>query len=182
MSRIGKKPIVLPAGVEAVIQDGLVEIKGPKGKVLVPLHPHIKVEKKDSTLVVTVIDEDDTFDRSLWGLFGSLLKNAVEGVVKEFEKRLELVGVGFKAAVKGQELVLEVGFSHPVNFKIPEGVTITVDKEGIVVKGVNKGFVGEVAARIRAIKKPEPYKGTGIKYKDEVIKRKAGKTAAKAAA
>lgn len=181
MSRIGKKPIILPSGVEASISDLVVAIKGPKGAVAIALHPRVKVSKQDQTLSVSVVDPAIKLDRSLWGLFGSLLKNAVDGVTKGFEKRLELVGVGFKAVVKGQELTLEVGFSHPVNFKIPEGITVTVDKEGIKISGVDKGLVGETAARIRALKKPEPYKGTGIKYSGEKIRRKAGKTATKAA-
>lgn len=182
MSRIGKKPIVLPSGVEANLQKEFVEIKGPKGSVTVPLHPHVKVEQKDGSLAVSVLDSETKLDRSLWGLFGSLLNNAVDGVTKGFLKRLELVGVGFKGVIKGPDLVLEVGFSHPVAFKIPEGISIVVDKEGIKVSGIDKSLVGETAARIRAIKKPEPYKGTGIKYAGEVVRRKAGKTATKAAA
>ena len=182
MSRLGKKPIVLPQGVEVEINRTEVVIKGPKGVNKIPLHPHVRVEQKDEFLVVGVKKPEETLDRALWGLFASLIKNAIEGVVKGFEKKLELVGIGFKAAIKGRELVLEVGFSHSVNFKIPDGIEVSVEKEVIKVSGIDKGLVGEVSARIRAIKKPEPYKGTGIKYSDEVIKRKAGKTAAKTAA
>lgn len=182
MSRIGKKPIVLPPGVEAVVAPARVEISGPKGKVSLFLHPHVKVEKQAGALAVSVANPEIKLDRALWGLFGSLLKNAVLGVTQGFEKKLELVGVGFKAAVKGSELELEVGFSHPVKFTIPSGISITLEKDTIKVSGVNKGLVGETAARIRSIKKPEPYKGTGIKYSDEVVRRKAGKTAVKAAA
>lgn len=182
MSRIGKKPIVLPAGVEATVSSGAAEIKGPKGLVKVALHPHVKVEKGDGILTVSVTNPETKLDRSLWGLSGSLLRNAVLGVTDGFEKKLELVGVGFKAVAKGAEMELQVGFSHPVKFKIPEGVAVTVEKETIKVSGADKSLVGETAARIRAIKKPEPYKGTGIKYSDEVIRRKAGKTAVKAVA
>ena len=181
MSRVGKKLIVLPSGVSVNLRDRAVEMTGPKGSLSLSLHPRVKVEQKDGSLAVSVVNPEIKLDRSLWGLFGSLLRNAVIGVTAGFDKRLELAGVGFKAAVKGQELTLEVGFSHPVVFKIPAGITVAVDKDGVKVSGLDKGLVGETAARIRAIRKPEPYKGTGIKYQGEVIRRKAGKAAIKAA-
>lgn len=179
MSRIGKKIISLPANVEATISDNKVAIKGPKGTLEQILHPHINVVKEDNGLKISVKDPDLKSDNALWGLFGSLLKNMVEGVIKGYEKKLEMNGIGFKAEVKGKNLVLDVGFSHPVNFSLPVGIEVTVEKNIITIKGFDKQLVGSVAAQIREIKKPEPYLGKGIKYSDEIIRRKAGKTATK---
>ncbi|MEK9183271.1 MAG: 50S ribosomal protein L6 [Patescibacteria group bacterium] len=182
MSRIGKQPINLPTGVSAELKENAVSIKGPKGALEIKLHPHVKVTQEGADLKVAVLDPEETNDRALWGLFGSLLQNMVEGVTKGFEKRLEMSGIGFKSEVKGKNLVLHIGYSHPVNFAVPVGVEISMDKDIIVVKGIDKGLVGETAARIRALKKPEPYQGKGIKYVGEIIRRKAGKAATKAAA
>lgn len=182
MSRIGKKPIVLPAGVEAAISGNKVTIKGPKGTLDLPLHPHVRVQQVGSEMTVTVAEPEEKKDRSLWGLFRSLVNNMVVGVTAGYEKRLEMSGIGFKAAVKDNNLVLEIGYSHPVNFPIPSGIEINVDKEGIIIKGIDKALVGETAAYLRALKKPEPYKGKGIKYAGEIIRRKAGKAAVKSAA
>ncbi|KKS12872.1 MAG: 50S ribosomal protein L6 [Candidatus Magasanikbacteria bacterium GW2011_GWA2_41_55] len=181
MSRIGKQPINLPAGVSAELKVGFIAIKGPKGALEIKLHPHVTVVQEGADLKVTVLNPEETNDRALWGLFGSLIQNMVEGVTKGFEKKLEMSGIGFKAEVKGKNLVLNIGFSHQVNFAVPAGVEITMEKDVIVVKGIDKGLVGETAARIRALKKPEPYQGKGIKYAGEIIRRKAGKAATKAA-
>jgi len=180
MSRIGKKPIDIPQGVEAKINVDdsgapVVSVKGPKGTLTVSLTNKIKVENKDSQLVFEVKNEEDKYERSLWGLSRTLVNNAILGVTEGFGKELEINGVGFKAAVSGKKLVLNVGFSHPVDYPIPEGISIEVDKNIIKVSGIDKQLVGQVSAEIRAIKKPEPYKGKGIKYSDEQIRRKAGK-------
>lgn len=182
MSRIGKKAIILPAQVEAAIADGKISIKGPKGSLMQAFHPRVTVSKEGNELKITVKDPELKSDKALWGLFGSLIKNMIEGVTKGFEKKLEMNGIGFKAEVKSKNLILDVGFSHSVNFPIPAGIEISVEKNVITVKGFDKQLVGSVAAQIREIKKPEPYIGKGIKYADEIIRRKAGKAATKSAA
>lgn len=175
MSRIGKKPIEIPAGVNVEINGQKVSVKGPKGSLEQIVHEATKIEMVDNQLVVKVGNEENVKERALWGLTRSLLANLVSGVTVGFQKSLEINGVGFKAAVNGQVLVLNLGFSHPVNFPIPAGITITVEKNVITVAGIDRQRVGQIAAEIRALKKPEPYKGKGIKYSDEVIRRKAGK-------
>ncbi|MBI5731797.1 MAG: 50S ribosomal protein L6 [Candidatus Magasanikbacteria bacterium] len=182
MSRIGKKIIVLPAEVEANLTDGKIQIKGPKGFLELSLHPHVSLNREGSELRVSVANPEEKKDKALWGLFGSLIKNMIEGVSRGFEKKLEMNGIGFKAEVKGKNLVLEVGFSHPVFFNIPSGVEIITEKNIITVRGADKQQVGAVAAEIRSIKKPEPYKGKGIRYVDEIIRKKAGKAAIKSVA
>ncbi len=181
MSRIGKKIRTLPAGVTADIKAGELVVKGPKGELKQKLHPHISIVVSGSEVSVKVANETNKKDRSLWGTFSSILENMIEGVTTGFKKQLEINGVGYKAALKGANLNLEVGFSHPVEVKTIPGIKFAVDKNVITVEGSDKQVVGEMAAIIRRIKKPEPYKGKGIKYIDEVIRRKAGKTAAKAA-
>lgn len=183
MSRIGKKPIILPGGVEATVAADKVGVKGPKGNLVVALHPAVKVELggEPVSLTVSVADPENVKDKALWGLTRQLLANAVEGVQKPFEKSLEFVGVGFKVALTGRNLKIEVGFSHPVDFPLPEGIEAKVEKQILTFSGIDKQLVGETAARVRRIKPPEPYKGKGIKYTDEVIKRKAGKAAVKSA-
>lgn len=181
MSRVGKQPTNLPAEVTANFSPDVISIKGPKGMLSLKIVPQVKIEQEGPILKVSVNNPENKKERALWGLFARLLKNMVEGVTKGFEKQLEMNGIGFKAEVKGRNLVLNIGFSHPVNFSIPEGIEISVNKEVITVKGIDKHLVGDTAARIRGLKKPEPYKGTGIKYAGEVIRRKAGKTAVKAA-
>jgi large subunit ribosomal protein L6 len=181
MSRIGKKILTLPPGVTAEISATSVSVKGPKGELKMALHPHISIIKNESELSVKTVSEENKRDRALWGTFASLLENMLEGVTAGFKKQLEINGVGYKAALKGKALSLEVGFSHPVEVQAPQGITFTVEKNVITVEGIDKHLVGETAAQIRAIKKPEPYKGKGIKYLTEVIRRKAGKTAAKSA-
>ena len=176
MSRLGKLPITIPAGVTVTITATEVVCKGPKGEFTQPLPAHVKVSLEGSTLTVTANQPDSSSGRSLWGLTRQLVNNAVTGVSTGFVKKLELSGIGFKAAVEGKDLVLNLGFSHQVHFAIPAGVSITVEKNNLItITGVSKQQVGQVAAEIRSLKKPEPYKGKGIKYSDEVVRRKAGK-------
>ncbi len=181
MSRIGKKPILLPAGVEATVSADQIVVKGPKGTLTVKYPPHTSLTQDAATreLNVKIEQEDNLQQRALWGLARQLVNNAVLGVQKPYEKALEFIGVGFRVALVGRDLKIEVGFSHPVLFKIPEGITATVDKQIVTISGIDKHLVGETAARIRRIKPPEPYKGKGIKYTTETIRRKAGKTATK---
>jgi large subunit ribosomal protein L6 len=183
MSRIGKKLIPLPQGVEVTIGKGEVMVKGPKGTLTVALHPTVSVElsQEPRELHVNVADQEAGGASAIWGLMRQLVNNAVEGVQKPFERALEFVGVGFKVAQQGDTLKIEVGFSHPVEFKLPQGVEAKVEKQIVTLSSIDKQLVGETAARIRRIKPPEPYKGKGIKYTDEVIRRKAGKAAAKSA-
>lgn len=177
MSRVGKKPLQIPSGVDVKIEGQTVTVKGPKGTLSLALHPHVSAKVAEGSLTVDVKDHELVKDRALWGLFRRLIENMVTGVTKGFEKKLEIIGVGFRAAAQGKVLKLEVGFSHDVDFPVPEGITVTVDKNIITITGIDRHLVGQTAAQIRAIKKPEPYKGKGIKYVDEVIKRKAGKAA-----
>ncbi len=183
MSRIGKKPILLPAGVEATIGAHSVSIKGPKGALEIGLNPavSVKLEQEPRALVVEVKHPENTKENALWGLTRQLLNNAVEGVQKPFDKSLEFVGVGFKVAVAGNTLNIEVGFSHPVKFELPKGIEAKVEKQILTLSGIDKQLVGEMAAQVRRIRPPEPYKGKGIKYTTEVIRRKAGKAAVKSA-
>lgn len=179
MSRIGKKPIDIPDGVQVTIDGQNVKVKGPKGELEQNIHPSIKVELKDKQLMVT-IGIDHKKANAFWGLSRTLINNLIIGVTEGFEKQLEVNGVGYKASVSGKKLVLNVGYSHPVEFDMPEGIEPKVDGNVITISGIDKQKVGEVAANIRKVRKPEPYKGKGIKYIDEVIMRKVGK-AAKAA-
>lgn len=180
MSRIGKKLISIPAGVTVTIADGRISAKGPKGENSFALHGNVSVAQGNGELTVSVKNPDEKSDRALWGLFRALAANLVKGVHTPFERKLEMVGVGYKAAVQGKKIVLELGFSHPVELSIPEGVQCVVEKNAITLSGVDNHAVGQFAANIRSFRKPEPYKGKGIKYAGEVIRRKAGK-AAKAA-
>ena len=175
MSRIGKLPIQIPSGVTITVGSDTIAVKGPKGELTVPHLSDVTVTVDDG--VVSVVRKNDEWTaKSQHGLQRTLLNNAVEGITKGFEKRLEVNGVGFRVASSNNELDMALGFSHPVKYKAPEGVNITNDKMVIIVSGIDKQQVGQVAAEIRALKKPEPYKGKGIKYADEVILRKAGKT------
>ncbi|MEK7518315.1 MAG: 50S ribosomal protein L6 [Patescibacteria group bacterium] len=175
MSRIGKLPIPIVAGVTVTVKAPDVKVKGPKGEIALRLHHRVNVAVDEKTVTVSVPSPDNRNDRALWGLGRQLLANAVQGVSTGFEKRLEITGVGFKAALQGTNLFLNLGFSHPITFTPPVGITLAVEKNVIVVQGVDKQVVGEVAATIRRLKPPEPYKGKGIKYVGEVIRRKAGK-------
>ena len=182
MSRIGKKVRKLPTGVTLEIQNGQIIVKGPKGTLKQELHPRVTVVNNAGEVSVQVVNGENNRDRALWGTFSSLINNMIEGVSSGFKKQLEISGVGYKASLKGTTLVLDVGFTNPVEVKPVVGVTFKVEKNIITVEGFDKQAVGEMAAMIRRVRKPEPYKGKGIKYIDEVIHRKAGKTAAKAAA
>lgn len=176
MSRIGKMPIPVPQGVEVTINGTQVTVAGPKGELSRTFHPDMIISFKDATLIVSR-PTDRGLHRSLHGLTRSLLANMIEGVTKGFEKNLALSGVGYRVRQSGDKLVLQVGYSHPVEFKPPPNVSVVVEgTTRIRVSGIEKEVVGEVAARIRAVKPPEPYKGKGIRYAGERIRRKAGKT------
>ena len=178
MSRIGKQPIEIPAGVTITVGDSEITVAGPKGQLLVPVQPKTKVTIEDNVATVTRAD-DEPKSRAWHGLQRALLNNAVIGVTKGFEKKLEVNGVGYRLSGGGREIEMALGFSHPVKYQAPEGVELTTNKMEITVSGIDKQKVGQVAAEIRALKKPEPYKGKGIKYVDEVILRKAGKAGKK---
>lgn len=175
MSRIGKLPISIPAGVTVAINDRLVTVTGPKGTLTFIFHERVKVAVADNVITVTVRQPNNQNDRALWGLTRVLIANMIVGVTVGYEKKLEINGVGFKAQLNGQTLVLNLGFSHPIDFPVPAGLKVVVEKNVVSISGIDKQLVGETAATIRAMKKPEPYKGKGIKYIDEVIRRKAGK-------
>ncbi len=183
MSRIGKKPVLLPAPVEAAIESGKVVVKGPKATLTVPLPPYasVSLQADPRALLVTVSDGERVEERAIWGLTRQLLQNAVDGVQKPFQKSLEFVGVGFKVALEGKNLSMDVGLSHKVVFALPQEMEAKVEKQILTLSCSDKYLLGETAAQIRRIKPPEPYKGKGIKYVDEVIRRKAGKTAKTAA-
>lgn len=179
MSRIGIKPIALPAGVEVKVDEkNLVTVKGPKGELQEQISTLLTIENKDGVVTVSR-DSDDAEKRSQHGLARTLINNMVVGVTEGYSKKLQLVGVGYKAEKKGNTLVLNVGYSHPVELPDPEGIeTEAPDATTVIVKGINKAEVGNYAANIRAWRKPEPYKGKGIRYEGEVIRRKEGKTGA----
>ena len=175
MSRIGKLPIQVPAGVTITVDESVITVKGPKGELTVPHLSDVTVAVQDDKAIVTRKD-DEVIAKAQHGLQRALLNNAVVGVTKGFEKKLEVNGVGYRVNGGGQSLEMSLGFSHPVKYTAPAGIALTVNKMEITVGGIDKQQVGQVAAEIRALKKPEPYKGKGIKYADEVILRKAGKT------
>lgn len=174
MSRIGKKPIPVPANATMTIADRSVIVKGPKGELVLLLHPdiNIMIENNEARIVPRLENKSSA---ALWGLYRSLAANMVEGVTNGFEKKLELDGIGYRVAMEGTGLLMQLGFSHPVRVAAPEGIQFQVERNVITVSGADKAKVGEVAARIRALKKPEPYKGKGIHYRGEVIRRKQGK-------
>ncbi len=178
MSRIGKQPINIPAGVTITVGDKDITVAGPKGSLTVPLQENVNVAVDGNILTVTRVD-DEPKSRAWHGLQRALLNNAVQGVTKGFEKKLEINGVGFRLSGSGKSIEMALGFSHPVKYTAPDGVELKTDKMTITVSGIDKQKVGQVAAEIRALKKPEPYKGKGIKYVDEVIIRKAGKAGKK---
>ena len=176
MSRIGRKPVVVPAGVEVIVNGNIVTVKGPKGQLEQEISKNLTVEVKEGEVLVTR-PTDNREDRSQHGLARTLINNMIVGVTQGFEKKMELIGVGYKAEKKGNTLVMNLGYSHPVEMVDPEGITTEVPKATeIIVRGADKALVGNYAANIRAWRKPEPYKGKGIKYVDEVIRRKEGKT------
>jgi len=180
MSRIGNKVIPVPSGVKVQIKDGAVEVQGPKGKMSVPLPGGIHFEQKDGTLVAKRESEEQ---RALHGLARALVANAVTGVTTGFKRDLDIVGVGYRAEVKGKNVVLALGYSHPIEFPIPEGIQITVEKQThMTVTGADKNQVGQVAANLRRLRPPDPYKQKGIRITGERLKKKAGKAGAKTAA
>ncbi len=175
MSRIGKSPIALPSGVEVKVTGDVVEVKGPRGTLTQTLNEGITVSVDDGTVSVER-ENDERSSRALHGLLRSLINNMVVGVSEGYSKELTAVGVGYRAALKGNQLELQVGFSHPVEIDAPAGITFEVpEPTKIVVGGIDKQLVGQVAANIRAVRPPEPYKGKGIRYTDERVRRKAGK-------
>ncbi len=177
MSRIGKKPIKIPEKIEVNIEGQIVSVKGPKGELQRKVRPEIKIEKINDEIFVK--PQKKTKETSaFWGLERTLISNLIEGVEKGFEKKLELKGVGYKAELKGEDLVLKVGFSHPVLIKKVEGIKFSVERNMIIVSGIKKELVGQIAAKIRKVRPPEPYKGKGIRYFGEEVRRKAGKKAA----
>lgn len=179
MSRIGKLPITIPEGTTVTQEKRLITIKGPKGELTFKHHKRIKITIENQTITVER-SSDDKFDRSLHGLTRTLIANMIEGVTKGFEKKLEINGVGYRAEIQGKSLNLQLGYSHPIKYETPEGIQLTIDKDKkniIIISGTDKQQVGQTAAKIRSFRKPEPYKGKGIKYIDEIIIRKAGKTA-----
>ncbi len=182
MSRIGKKPITVPSGVEITLNEKEVIVKGSKGELIVSFEPEfVTLSLADGVLSVDRKD-DSKPARSRHGLYRSLVSNAIEGVSEGYTKTLEIHGVGYRGAVKGKQIELNLGYSHPIIFDIPEGITIEFDKDApntFRVSGIDKQLVGQVAANIREFRKPEPYKGKGIRYSDEYVVRKAGKSAAK---
>jgi large subunit ribosomal protein L6 len=178
MSRIGKLPVAIPAGVTITVDQDVIKVTGPKGELQENKLPHVDVAIEENVLTVTRKSEEK-IAKSQHGLMRALINNMVVGVTTGFEKKLEVNGVGFKVALQGNKLVMSLGFSHQVEFEAPAGITLVVDKMSIAVQGISKQSVGQVAADIRALKKPEPYKGKGIKYEGEYIIRKAGKTGAK---
>jgi large subunit ribosomal protein L6 len=179
MSRVGKQPVKIPEKVKVAVDGHVVKVEGPKGKMSFPFNPRVSVQV-DKGEVKIARPDDTRLSKGLHGLTRTLVKNAVQGVVKGYERNLEISGVGFKAEVKGKDVHFTLGFSHPVVFKLPEGITAEVDAKQtkIAVRGVDKHLLGLTAAKIRALRPPEPYKGKGIKYAEETIRRKEGKTGA----
>lgn len=176
MSRIGKKPIPIPSGTSVEVVGNTVMVSGPKGKLNRVLREEVSVKIEDGKVLV-LRNSDERLDRAVHGLSRTLVSNMVEGVSNGFQKSLDLVGVGYRCQLQGKKLVLQVGYSHPVEIDPPEGIEIAVEGNNKVhVKGIDKQLVGDVAAKIRAVRKPEPYKGKGIKYNFEVVRRKAGKS------
>jgi large subunit ribosomal protein L6 len=179
MSRVGKMPVKIPEKVKVSVDGNLVKVEGPKGKMSFPFNPRVSIAVEKGEVKVARPDES-RIAKGLHGLTRTLVKNAVDGVVKGYERTLEISGVGFKAEVKGKDIHFTLGFSHPVVFKLPEGVTAEVDPKQtkLTLKGVDKHLLGLTAAKVRALRPPEPYKGKGIKYAEEIVRRKEGKTGA----
>ena len=177
MSRIGKKPIEIPEGINISKDGNTINVKGPKGELHRELHPNISVDVKDNEVIVTRPD-DTKLNKSLHGLTRALIQNMVTGVNSSYKKTLDIVGVGYRAELKGKNLLLNIGYSHPIYFIPPDDINFELPTQTqIVISGVDKQLVGQIAAKVRSFRKPEPYKGKGIKYSDEQIRRKAGKTA-----
>jgi large subunit ribosomal protein L6 len=179
MSRVGKKIIILPEKTKIEFKDRELVVKGDKGTLTRTIHPAVDLAIEANTISVT-IDQEDRKTRSLQGLTRSLVANMVDGVSKGFERTLEINGIGYRAEMKGKSIVLSLGYSHPIDFPLPDGIDATVDKNNVIkLSGIDKEKVGQTAASIRKLRKPEPYKGKGVKYAEEYIQRKAGKTGTK---
>lgn len=179
MSRVGKKPIEIPKGVEVKIEGNKVIGRGPKGELSQKILPEMKVElREEKIFVLPQMETKKT--KALWGLTRALIANLIFGVMEGYEKKLEIQGLGYRASIEGEDLILQVGFTHPVKIKTPEGIKFSVEKNIITVSGIDKELVGQIAAKIRKVRKPEPYKGKGIRYLGELVRRKAGKKAATA--
>ena len=179
MSRIGKRPILIPRDVDVKLEGDILTVKGPKGELKRIVHPKVNMAMEGDKIIVSVVDGSRE-SRSLHGLFHVLIANMVTGVTKGFEKVLEIVGVGYKAESKGKSMVFRVGYSHPIEFDLPEGIEARVEKTKVILSGIDKELLGMTASKIRSFRKPEPYKGKGIKYENEFIRRKAGKAGATA--
>jgi large subunit ribosomal protein L6 len=175
MSRIGKKPVTIPTGVTAELKESILKIKGAKGELTLDVHPKVMVKIEGSEIMVSVAKPDNKQERALWGLFRSLVANMITGVTAGFTKVLEVNGVGYKAAASGTKLNMSLGYSHPIDMDIPKGIEVKVEKNVITITGADRQLVGQFAAVVRQQRPPEPYKGKGIKYSDETIRRKAGK-------
>lgn len=183
MSRIGKQPVQIPSGVTVTIKDGTITAKGPKGELIFKPHPRIVLKMEDKNVLVER-KSDESLDKSLHGLTRTLINNMLNGVSKGFSKQMEIQGVGYRVQLQGKNLQFALGYSHDVNFQTPPGITFEIDKEKknlFTIHGVDKALVGQVAADIRALREPEPYKGKGIRYVGETVRRKAGKAAMAAA-
>jgi large subunit ribosomal protein L6 len=178
MSRIGKQPIAIPAGIEVTVSGSVVTVKKGNSTIDVDTYNRVGIEVENNNVIFSLKGEESQ-DKAFWGTYRALTANAITGLNEGFKKSLEINGVGYRAAVKGDVLELQLGYSHPINFEIPKDIEISVEKNIINVKGSSKQQVGQVAAIIRGFRKPEPYKGKGVKYTDEVIIRKAGKTSKK---
>jgi large subunit ribosomal protein L6 len=176
MSRVGKKPILIPEDVKVEIEDQEIKIRGPKGELSFEVRPEIKIEAVKRQISVSPKKQTKK-TKALWGLTRTFLSNAIEGVTKGYEKKLEIQGIGYRASLDGKDLTLQVGFTHPVKIAAPGGINFLVEKNIITISGIDKKLVGELAAKIRKIRPPEPYKGKGIRYFGEQVKRKAGKKA-----
>lgn len=179
MSRIGKQPIEIPSGVAVEVKDLAVTVKGPKGELSMTLDPRVSAEQveTDGKQVLNLIPKDAKEDSAIWGTMRALLNNIVTGVTEGWSKQLELNGVGFRMQVQGSTLKMNLGFSHEIAYEIPKGIDATIDGNILTIAGADRQLVGEVAAEIRAFKKPEPYKGKGFRYTDEIVRRKVGKAA-----
>ena len=181
MSRIGKKPVAVPSGVTVEVKGDMVVVKGSKGELSYTLLPEVSVKVEDGEVVITRKGDNDEA-RARHGLTRQLINNMVVGVSDGFEKKLEIIGVGYKAQAAGKKLTLNLGFSHPIDYAVPDGIEITQDEKNkniLIVRGIDKQLVGQVSAEIRSYRPPEPYKGKGVRYTDEYVQRKAGKTAGK---
>ncbi|HIC84685.1 MAG TPA: 50S ribosomal protein L6 [Desulfobacterales bacterium] len=178
MSRIGKKPVPIPKGVDVKLDRDILTVKGPKGELKQKIHPKVKIDIGLDEVKVTV-DESTKSVRALHGLYRVLVNNMVTGVTKGFEKSLEIVGVGYRVELSGRTATFHLGYSHPIEFPLPDGVEAKVERTKITLSAIDKELLGHTAAKIRRLRPPEPYKGKGIRYENEMIKRKAGKTGAK---